>query len=286
MAFRQLSFRAGSPPAVVASGAVSTTPPDIPVIILCGGKGLRLSGHGSEIPKALVEVGNKPILWHVMKGYSHFGYRKFVLCLGHLSARIKEFFLEGRITRMGDVTLKIGEKGDEIVAHSTETDWEITFAETGVETNTGGRIHRAARYLGDAPTFLATYVDGLADLDLNALLAFHREHGKIATLTSVNPLSQFGLLDLDADSTVRRFVEKPRLEAWINGGFFVFERAILELISKDGDLERDTLAALAQRGELKAYRHKGFWTCMDTYKDTLNLNQLWESDRAPWQVWP
>ena len=129
-------------------------------------------------------------------------------------------------------------------------------------------------------------MDGLADLDLHALLAFHREHGKIATLTSVNPLSQFGLLDLDADATVRRFVEKPRLEAWINGGFFVFERAILESISKDGDLERDTLAALAQRGELKAYRHKGFWTCMDTYKDTLNLNQLWESDRAPWQVWP
>jgi len=256
-----------------------------PVVILCGGKGLRLSGHGGEIPKALVEVGGRPILWHVMKIYSHYGYDRFILCLGHLGSKIKEFFLEGHHWRMGDVTLNIkGGDRDEIVVHSAEKGWKITFAETGEETNTGGRLKRIARYI-DSDTFFATYVDGVSDVNIASLLEAHRRHGRMATLTSVNPSSQFGMLDVDGDGKVRRFLEKPRLDTWINGGFFVLNRSVLDQIGENSDLERDTLVQLAGQGELVAHPHQGFWACMDTYKDTLTLSQLWSAGQAPWRVW-
>jgi glucose-1-phosphate cytidylyltransferase len=258
---------------------------EIPVVILCGGKGLRLSGHGQELPKALVEVGGKPILWHVMKLYADHGFRKFVLCLGHLGPRIKEFFLQGRHWQLGDITLVTGERKDQVVADGAEREWSLTFAETGENTSTGGRIKRIERYI-DGDVFCATYVDGLADVDLSGLLAFHRAHGRIATVTSVNPVSPFGMLDVDGEGRVGRFVEKPRLGLWINGGFFVFRREVFAHLRDGSDLERDTLAGLAELGELRAHQHRGFWACMDTYKDTLTLSQLCESGGAPWLAEP
>ncbi len=230
-------------------------------VILCGGRGMRLGEHGINIPKALIDIGGKPMLWHLLNYYSHFGLNDFVLCLGYLGAAIKNYF------------------------EANPEDWNITFADTGLDTNTGGRIKRIKHYLGEDEEFCVTYGDGLANVDLPALLQFHRSHTKIATLTTVNPRSQFGVLKLDEENSVIEFQEKPLLKEWINGGFFVFTRRIFDYVNDDSILEREPFEQLANEREVMAFRHSGFWKCLDTYKDNLEFNQLWDDNKAAWKLW-
>jgi glucose-1-phosphate cytidylyltransferase len=215
-----------------------------------------------SIPKPLVEIGGRPILWHVMQIYLAHGFRSFVLCTGYLAEMIDAF----------------------AAAETWPEGTTIRCLQTGEDTPTGGRLRQAARTL-DGGSFCATYADGVADVDLRALLAFHRDHGATATMTVVRPELQFGVADLNGDGVVRGFVEKPRSEHWINGGFFCFEPAVVDVLADDSVLEREPLERLADRGDLRAYRHEGFWDCMDTYKDAVLLNDLWTQDRAPWKLW-
>ena len=225
-------------------------------VILCGGKGTRLREYTENIPKPLVEIGGKPILWHIMKIYDSFGVKDFVLCLGYKGEVIKELF-----------------KG--------ETEWNIIFADTGIDTNTGGRIKRIERYI-NSDIFFATYSDGLANINLTELLAFHKSKKKIATLTTVNPVSQFGILDIDNEGTILKFREKPLLNQWINGGFFVFTRKIFDYIEDNDILEKHPFERLSQKRMISAYKFNGFWVCMDTYKDTQILNEMWDKGNPLW----
>jgi glucose-1-phosphate cytidylyltransferase len=234
-----------------------------PVAILCGGRGTRLQEHASTIPKALVEIGGLPILWHVISLYAHAGFTDFVLCTGHLGEQIEAF----------------------VGAHAWPDGVQVRCVDTGADTPTGGRLHAARAHLEAGPTFCATYADGVADVDLRALLAFHGAHDGTATMTVVRPELQFGVTELDAEGRVVGFREKPRSEHWINGGFFVFDRAMLDRLAPDHVLEREPLERLAAEGRLRAYRHDGFWDCMDTYKDAVLLNDLWASGAPPWQTW-
>ncbi len=260
------------------------------VVILCGGKGTRLREHTEFVPKPLVEIGGKPILWHVMKVYSHWGLRDFVLCLGYKGEQIKEFFLQRNSWKKQNFVLDLADGTHTLLPRpdpieTEEEDWRIAFVDTGAETNTGGRIKRI-QHLIKGPTFLATYSDGVADIDIRDLLAFHRRHGKLATLVGVNVPMPFGVVDVGDDGIITRFREKPRLDHWISGGFFVFERGIFAYL--DGDetiLERAPFERMAADGQICMYRHSGFWQCMDTYKDTMLLNNLWESGKAAWKVW-
>ncbi len=256
------------------------------VVILCGGKGTRLHEHTEYIPKALVEIGGKPILWHIMKIYSACGFNDFILCLGYLGDKIKEYFLEYSSWRNADFSLKLGQSSQSKIDYLTNSKekWNITFAETGPETNTGGRIKRIKKSIKE-DTFFVTYGDGLADIDLRELLNFHHSHTRIATVTVVNPRSNFGILDLSKEGLVTEFQEKPPLDAWINGGFFVFNRKIFEYLEKNSILEKEPLQYLAAKRQLVAYKHRGFWSCMDTYKDNMDLNYLWERGEAKWQIW-
>jgi glucose-1-phosphate cytidylyltransferase len=230
-----------------------------PVAILCGGKGARMREHGETVPKPLVEIGGRPILWHVMSLYAGQGLSRFVLLLGHGAERIAAF------------------------ASTLPADWEVECLDTGLDTPTGGRVARAREHL-DRGTFCLTYADGVADLDLGALLAFHRSHGGAATMTVVRPANPWGVAHLDGDGRIRGFDEKPRVDSWVNGGFMVMEPRALEAIGPDDVLERGPLKRLAAGGELFAFRHDGFWDCMDTYKDTLLLNELWARGEAPWRA--
>ena len=229
-------------------------------VILCGGRGTRLGEHGRSVPKALIHIGGKPIIWHLMRIFSHYGINDFVLCLGYLGDEIRGYF------------------------ENSACDWRIEFADTGLDTNTGGRLKRVEPYLHGEDIFCVTYGDGLADVNIDKLIAFHRSHGKIATVTAVHPYSNFGLIDLDEDGSVLRFREKPLLNEWINGGFFVFDRRIFTYLDDDCTLERQPFEALSKNGEMMAYRHDGFWKCMDTFKDSLEFEQLWK-DGASWKVW-
>jgi glucose-1-phosphate cytidylyltransferase len=255
------------------------------VVILCGGQGTRLREETEFRPKPMVEVGRRPILWHIMKLYAHHGFRQFVLCLGYRGSMIKEYFLNYEALN-SDFTVSLGGR-HKIAYHGAhdEQDFQVTLADTGLETMTGGRLRRVARHV-DGDTFLVTYGDGLADIDLTALLEFHRAHGKLATVTAVNPVSRFGLLDLDADDRVARFVEKPGVDGWASAGFFVFDRRVLGYLGGDDCvLEREPLERLAAEGELVAYRHEGFFFAMDTYREFKLLNDLWDRGEAPWKVW-
>lgn len=263
------------------SGGGGATPQ---TVILCGGRGTRLREYTEAIPKVLVEVGGRPILWHIMKLYAHQGFDDFVLALGYLGDRVKEYFLDEQGWRGRDLRLRLGStRGLELLDTGADQ-WSITFADTGQETNTGGRLRRLRRHLRDE-AFFATYGDGLADIDLGALLDFHRGHGRIATVTVVKPRLNFGLLDIEPDGPVTSFREKPRLDAWINGGFFVFDPRVFDYLDDDSILEREPMERLALEGQLMAYRHEGFWACMDTYKDQSELNAIWAAGEAPWRTW-
>ena len=234
-----------------------------PVVILCGGRGTRLRAHASEIPKPLVEIGGRPIVWHVIRLYAAQGFDRFVLATGY--------------------------RGELIEAFAGREPWpagvQVQVLDTGDDTNTGGRVLAAAHHLAQEPRLCVTYSDGLADIDLGGLLNFHTSHEADATVTVVRPRLQFGVVRIDARERVLAFEEKPRSEHWINGGFFCFERPFLDGLAPDSVLEREPLARLAAAGELRAFRHRGFWQCMDTLKDALALNELWDSGTAPWRLW-
>jgi glucose-1-phosphate cytidylyltransferase len=256
----------------------------VKTVILCGGLGTRLREETEYRPKPLVEIGGRPILWHIMKLYSHFGYSSFVLCLGYRGDMIRDYFLNYREMN-SDITVRLQHGREEIVYHDNieEDEFEVTLAETGLETETGGRIKLAERHL-DGGTFMATYGDGVGDVRIDELIEFHRSHGKLATVTTVRPPSRFGVVEIDEGEVVGGFREKPRLDDWVSAGYFVFEHEVLEYLDPDSALEEDPLRRLASQGELAAYRHDGFWAPMDTYRDRLALEALY-TEGAPWKLW-
>ncbi len=254
----------------------------VPVIILCGGKGTRMGGK--MVPKPLVEIGGRPVLWHVMKIFAAQGFRDFVLALGYGGDAIKRYFLEYD-WRSRDFVMEFGNGSEHYLTSSDIVGWRITFAETGLETMTGARVRKAARYV-DQDRFCVTYADGLADIDLKALLCHHRQKALLATVTGVKAFTRFGLMETDGQGRVTGFQEKPLVDALINGGFMVFERDVLPYL--DGDdglvLEQEPLRDLAGAGQLGIYHHQGFWRAMDTFKEAQELNALWETN-APWKIW-
>ncbi len=253
-------------------------------VILAGGLGTRLREETEYRPKPMVEIGEKPILWHIMKNLSTQDLNDFIICLGYKAEYIKDFFLNYDV-RVNDSTIKIG-KGSVVnqLSKSNEENWNITLANTGLHTMTGGRIFKIRDYV-NKERFLCTYGDGLADINLKSLLEFHVNHGKIATITAVQPTNRFGALEIDSNNQVRNFTEKPKLEQWINGGFFIFEPEVFEYLNPDSTLEREPLENLAKDNQLMAFHHSGFWQPMDTYRETQELNSLWNSDSAPWKTW-
>jgi len=234
-----------------------------PVLILCGGRGTRLQEHTQEIPKPLVEIGGMPIVWHVIRLYAVQGFSRFLLATGYRGELIERF----------------------VAGQSWPADVSVECVDTGQDTPTGGRIKLLAERLEGESRFCVTYADGVADIDLGRLLDFHAGHGALATMTVVRPELQFGVTELAADGAVTGFREKPRSEHWINGGFLCMEAGTLDYLAFDSVLERAPLQRLAAAGELRAYRHEGFWECMDTYKDAVALNDLWAAGRAPWRLW-
>jgi glucose-1-phosphate cytidylyltransferase len=254
------------------------------VAILAGGMGTRLREETEYRPKPMVEIGGRPILWHIMKIYSHYGLTDFVICLGYKGAVIRDFFYNYRI-RNCDFTVTLGAGTVEMYDGHDEDGWRVTLAETGDKTMTGGRLKRISRYLGGR-TFMTTYGDGVADVDIARLSKFHETHGKLATVTAVRPSSRYGELSI-ADGMVQLFREKPQVqEGWINGGFFVFEPQVLDLIEGDNEtLETGLLMKLSEMRQLAVYQHDGFWQCMDTYREMELLNGLWSENVAPWRVW-
>jgi glucose-1-phosphate cytidylyltransferase len=254
------------------------------VVLLAGGLGTRLREETEVKPKPMVEVGGHPILWHIMKRYSHFGHSDFIICAGYKSEVIKNWFANFRILN-SDFTVAFNDKVN-ITFHSelAEIGWTATIADTGQETMTGGRIKKIQKYVGNE-TFMCTYGDGLADIDFDALLSFHKSHGRIATLTTVKPVSRFGVLDIDVSNQVNAFREKPQAEGFINGGFFIFDSRIFDYLEEDSILEQEPLKRLAEEGQLMAFHHEGFWQPMDTFRELTILNELWKSDAAPWKAW-
>lgn len=255
----------------------------IKAVILAGGKGSRLSEETVAKPKPLVEIGERPILWHIMKIYAAHGINDFVICLGYKGLKIKEYFVNYGLHNV-DVTVET--RGGIRVHQETTEDWRITLAETGEETMTGGRLRRIRRYLNDQDIFCMTYGDGVGDIDINAAIEFHKKHGKLATVTAVRPLARFGSLDIQAGQ-VRRFVEKPVTEGGlINGGFFILSPKAIDYIADDATLwEKEPLENLARDGQLMAFEHHGFWQPMDTLRDRMHLEELWATGKAPWKIW-
>ncbi len=254
----------------------------MPVVILCGGTGTRLREETEFRPKPLVTIGDMPILWHIMKSYGRYGHRNFVLCLGYKGSRIKEFFLDYP-WMANDMTLRLKDHRQVVHEARPREDWTITFAETGQATPTGGRVARIRKYI-KTDDFFVTYGDGLANVDLDKLLAFHKSRKKIATLTAVHPPSPFGIVE-SSGGLARSFKEKPRLEGLVNGGFFVFHKKIFDFLKDDSVLEEEPLRELAARGQLAVYEHRDFWMCMDTFKDVERLNRMWAEGMRPWVVW-
>ncbi|HLL29869.1 MAG TPA: sugar phosphate nucleotidyltransferase [Allosphingosinicella sp.] len=264
-------------------------PKETPVIILCGGEGTRIADVSRDaVPKPLIRIGDRPILWHIMKIYAHFGYCNFILALGHLGWEIKNYFLNQRLM---DSDFELVSRGGEVEinVHSRPqmNDWRIVFAETGDKTQTGRRIALCSKYV-ETGYFMATYGDGVADIDIEALARFAVEKDKVGTVTSVTPSSRFGNIEVNVDGAVTAFAEKQDAGGGtINGGFFVFKREFMDIAERHGDvmLEREPMDELVERGELAAYRHEGFWEPMDTMREFKQLNAMWDSGTAPWKMW-
>ena len=255
------------------------------VVILCGGRGMRLHEETEFRPKPLVPIGGQPILWHIMKLYAYYGFSDFVLCLGYRGDMIKEYFLNYE-AMSNDFTIRLGHRHSvEYNMVHNEQDFRVTLASTGEDTMTGGRIKQVEKYI-DSDTFMVTYGDGLADINIPALMEHHEQNNQLATLTAVHPFSRFGMLTLDDNSLVQSFSEKPLTEEWINAGFFVFNRKVFDYLGDDDCvLEQEPLERLAREHQLMAYRHHGFFHAMDTYRDYRFLNDLWDRGNIPWKVW-
>jgi glucose-1-phosphate cytidylyltransferase len=254
-------------------------------VILAGGLGTRISEETHLKPKPMIEIGGKPVLWHIMKMYSHHGIHDFVICCGYKGYVIKEYFAN-YFLHMSDVTFDMSENKMEVHQRKAEP-WRVTLVDTGDETMTGGRLKRVQKYLKNEEAFCFTYGDGVSDVDITALVEYHQEHGKLATLTAVYPPGRFGALDLDANSEVQSFVEKPKGDGgMVNGGFFVLSPKVIDLITDDQTIwERYPLEVLAKQHNLRAFQHTGFWQPMDTLRDKTLLEDLWQSGQAPWKKW-
>lgn len=256
------------------------------VVLLAGGYGTRLSEITDVRPKPMVEIGGRPVLWHIMKMYSHYGFHEFVVCLGYKGYVIKEYFSNYMLHQAQDVTIDVIENRVSMSLGSRDP-WKVTLVETGLDTMTGGRLKRVQPYIGE-DDFCMTYGDGVSDVNLARQLAFHREHGRLATLTAVQPPGRFGALDLGEMDNIQRFFEKPRGDkAWINGGFFILSPKVFDYLN-DGDatvFEREPLQTLADNNQLMAFKHEGFWQSMDTLRDRNLLEKLWASPRPPWKLW-
>jgi glucose-1-phosphate cytidylyltransferase len=256
------------------------------VVILCGGQGARMREETEYRPKPMVEVGGRPILWHIMRLFGHHGLTRFVLCLGYKGSMIKDYFLNYEAMTQ-DCTVAIGGRRQVWYHGNGESfDFEVTLADTGFDVQTGGRVKRIERHVkGD--TFVVTYGDGLSNVDIRGLLAFHAAHGKIATVTTVQPVSRFGIVTIDANSRVTSFAEKPKVEGWVSAGFLVFNRRIFDYLDGGSDqiLEGEPMERLAAEGQLMAYKHDGFFFPVDTYRDYLYANELWKDGEPAWKVW-
>jgi glucose-1-phosphate cytidylyltransferase len=264
----------------------STQTKDIPVVILAGGLGTRLREETERVPKPLVQIGERPMLWHIMKLYRHHGFRRFIVCLGYKGYQIKEFFLNYR-EEISDLTVHLGKNPHVVFEHvPDQEDWSVTCAETGLLTGTGGRLSRVRDYI-DTDTFLFTYGDGIGNVNIKALMAHHEEQGRVATVTAVRPTSRYGEMRV-GENRVQEFNEKPtKADGHVSGGFFVFQREFLDYVTDDVELflEGEPLQNVARDGQLSYYVHDGFWLGMDTYRDFTELNDRWREGKAPWKVW-
>jgi glucose-1-phosphate cytidylyltransferase len=256
----------------------------VKAILLAGGLGTRLREETMFRPKPMVEIGGRPVLWHIMKNLSTQGITDFIIATGYKSDMVKDYFLNYEVWN-NDFTIELGKK-ESLTFHDAhqEGDWKVTLAYTGEATMTGGRVFKAARYLTDEP-FLVTYGDGLADIDIAALKARHVATGTLATVSTVQPLSRFGLMDVNDQGIVQRFREKPVMDGWVNIGFFLMEPGVIDYLDDNAVLEEGPLVELAAARQLSTYRHQGFWQPMDTYRESIMLNELWDSGEAPWKTW-
>ncbi|MBX9696594.1 MAG: glucose-1-phosphate cytidylyltransferase [Alphaproteobacteria bacterium] len=255
-------------------------------VILAGGYGTRIRDVTHDIPKPMIPVGNHPIIWHIMKGYAHYDMKDFILCLGYKSDVIKDYFLNYQ-NRQSEFTLDLATQYIQYHSHYTAEDWRITFAETGLNAQTGARVFRVKKYIEKDDCFMLTYGDGVGDVNIKDLLAFHKSHGKLVTVTGGHPPGRFGELDIEGDHVIG-FNEKPQAtEGWISSGFFVCNRKFLDYLTPEEDLilERKPLESVVQDNQMMVYKHEGFWHPMDTSRDYLLLNQLWDHNKAPWKTW-
>jgi len=254
-------------------------------VILAGGLGTRLSEETSLKPKPMVEIGGKPILWHIMKMYSHHGINEFIICLGYKGYMIKDFFMN-YAAQTSDLTVNLA-TNEKTFHHNRSEPWKVTLVDTGENTMTGGRLKRLKEHLKDEDTFCMTYGDGVCDVNINDVIATHKKHGKLATLTAVQPVERYGVLELDGNNKISSFKEKPEnTHTYINGGFFVLSNKVLDYIDGDHNMfEREPLEAIAKSDNLYAYKHSGFWQCMDTLRDKTYLEELIKNEKAPWITW-
>lgn len=255
------------------------------VVILAGGLGTRISEESHLRPKPMIEIGEKPILWHIMKIYSHYGFNDFIICLGYKGHTVKEFFMDYYLYS-SDVTFDFSNNNKMTIHNNISEPWKVTLVDTGLHTNTGGRIKRIEKYIGNE-AFMLTYGDGVCNVNIEKLLEYHNFHDKVATITAIQPGGRFGALDIDEENNINRFNEKSKEDGgWINGGFMVVEPKIFEYIEDDNTIfEMGPLKEIAEEGQLVAYKHHGFWQCMDTQRDKILLEDMWIKNDAPWKIW-
>lgn len=256
------------------------------VVILAGGLGTRISEESHLKPKPMIDIGGNPILWHIMKYYSYYGFNEFIICCGYKGYVIKEYFADYYLHR-SDITFDFSNGNEMIVHNNVAEPWKVTLIDTGLKTQTGARVKRIQKYIGNEP-FMLTYGDGVSDVDLNKLIDFHKSNGKYATMTAIQPGGRFGVLDIGSENRINRFTEKSKEDGgWINGGFMVLEPEIFNYLNDDPNLvfERAPLENIAKDGQLMAFKHNGFWQCMDTLRDQILLNQMIDDNTAPWMLW-